>query len=420
MIELPVVGEEKGNPRMKRLAIIGGGPAGLRAAEIASAAGLQVTLYDGKRSVGRKFLVAGKGGFNLTHAEPLEDFVTRYRGPDQASQFWEGALATFDNAEMRGWAARLGTGTFVASSGRVYPKALKAAPLLRAWIKRLKEQEVAFEMNHRLVGIERSFDKIELQFEVLGAAQSVVADAVVLALGGGSWPQTGSDGQWTEFLGKAGVAIDPLTAANCGWEVAWSAPLLAAHEGAALKNLVVSAGEESAKGELILTRYGLEGGPLYQLGPAIRGQAPAVVEIDFKPTLTLARMVAKMESAKRNLLVEARLRWKLCEATCAILAQWHGPFDSAESLAHAAKHCRIPLTHPRPLAEAISSAGGVAWQELDEGLMLRKIPGVFLAGEMISWEAPTGGYLMQGCFATGTLAGQSASAWLRGQSGGDS
>lgn len=397
---------------MKRLAIVGGGPAGLRAAEVASAAGFQVTLFDGKRSVGRKFLVAGKGGFNITHAEPGEDFVTRYRGPVDAVDFWRGALETFDNAAMRGWAARLGTGTFVASSGRVYPKALKAAPLLRAWIKRLKEQEVAFEMNHRLVDLEVGGGEFVLQFDVLGETKSVAVEAVVLALGGGSWPQTGSDGQWTEFLEKAGVAIEPLTAANCGWEVAWSAPLLAAHEGAALKNLVVSAGDESAKGELILTKYGLEGGPMYQLGPAIRGQESPAVTIDFKPTLTLERMVAKMESAKRNFLAEARLRWKLSEATCAILEDCHGPFDSAEALAQAAKACRIPLTQPRPLAEAISSAGGVAWQELDGGLMLRKVPGVFVAGEMISWEAPTGGYLMQGCFATGTLAGQAASAWL--------
>ena len=317
---------------MKRLVIIGGGPAGLRAAEVASAAGIAVTLYDGKRSVGRKFLVAGKGGLNLTHSEPVEDFVKRYRGPVEAAEFWGKALKAIDNTEMRGWAARLGTGTFAASSGRVYPKALKAAPLLRAWIKRLKEQGVTFAMNQRLVGVEAG-EQISLTFEHEGKEETSEVDAVVLALGGGSWPMTGSDGGWTDFLVKKGIKVKPLVSANCGWEVDWATDILVAHEGEALKNLVVSAGEEQAKGELVLTKYGLEGGPLYQLGASLRGMEKAKISIDFKPTLTLERMVAKMESARRNFIAEARQRWKLSEAAGAIIENLYGPFDSAEALA---------------------------------------------------------------------------------------
>ena len=399
---------------MKRLAIIGGGPAGLRAAEVASAAGLAVTLYDGKRSVGRKFLVAGKGGLNLTHSEPVEDFVKRYRGPVEAVEFWQKAMEAFDNTQMRGWAARLETGTFVASSGRVYPKALKAAPLLRAWIKRLKEQGETFVMNERLVGLEEG-EQVKLTFAGAGKGEGqekvITADSVVLALGGGSWPMTGSDGGWVDFLRGKGVEVKPLVSANCGWEVDWATDILGAHEGEALKNLVISAGEEQAKGELILTKYGLEGGPLYQLGASLRAEKEAKVSIDFKPTLTMERMVAKMESARRNFVAEARQRWKLSEAAGAIVENLYGPFDSAEALAKVVKNCEIPLQGPRPIEEAISSAGGVAWSELNEALMLRKLPGVFVAGEMIDWEAPTGGYLMQGCFATGTLAGEAAARW---------
>ena len=259
--------------RGKEVAIIGGGPAGLRAAEVASAAGLEVTLYEAKRSVGRKFLVAGKGGFNITHAEELQTFVTRYQGPAQPEEFWSEALAKFDNQKIRGWAARLNVGTFVAKSGRVYPKALKAAPLLRAWIKELKEQGVNFVVNHRLVALEKN-ERFRLCFENEVEAE---ADAVVLALGGASWPQTGSDGRWVELAKSLGLKVNPLVAANCGWEVAWPQELLEKHEGEALKNLILRVGEEEAKGELILTRYGLEGGPIYQLGTALTESGGALL-----------------------------------------------------------------------------------------------------------------------------------------------
>lgn len=396
----------------QKLAIVGGGPAGLRAAEVASAAGLEVTLYEAKRSVGRKFLVAGRGGFNMTHVEEVSTFVTRYRGPSQPESFWEGALQGFDNQKIRGWAARLGVGTFAAKSGRVYPKALKAAPLLRAWIRRLKDQAVDFQVQHRLVELsgEGSFT---LVFESPSGLTKVKADAVILALGGGSWPQTGSDGKWTELLENLAVKVSPLSAANCGWEVDWPESLLEKCEGRALKNLILSANREEAKGELVITRYGLEGGPIYKLGPSLRAMETPMLAIDFKPTFTEEKLIAKMESARRNFLQEAQVRWKLSAEACAILDWQAGPFDSAESLARVAKSCPLSLRGPRPLAEAISSAGGVSWEELDANLMVRKLPGLFVAGEMIDWEAPTGGYLMQGCFSTGTLVAEAAIDFLR-------
>ncbi len=386
------------------VAIIGGGPAGLRAAEVAAAAGARVTIFDGKPSVGRKLLVAGKGGLNLTHGEDFERFVTRYsEGP------WRDLLADFDPAAMRAWAAGLGVETFQAGSGRVYPKALKAAPLLRAWIARLRELGVSFEMNHRLEEI-RPGPPLGLGFSH-GAFQET--DAVVLAMGGGSWPRTGSDGGWVEMLERLGVPLRPLAPANCGWEHEWPDEVLAAAEGMPIKNLHVRAAGRVAAGELMLTRYGLEGGAIYQLGEALRGMAEPAVEIDFKPTFTEEELVSKMESVRRDFLKEARVRWKLSEPAHAILAR--KAWSDAASLAREAKHCVIPLLRPRPIAEAISSAGGVGWEAIDANLMLREIPGLFVAGEMIDWEAPTGGYLMQGCFATGTRAGRAAAERVAGK-----
>ncbi len=394
-----------------RIAVIGGGPAGLRAAEVASADGPQVTLFDAKRSVGRKFLVAGKGGLNLTNAEALPEFLTRFHGPDQPADFWPRALAGFDNEKIRGWAARLDIGTFAARNGRVYPKALKAAPLLRRWIHRLKEQGVQFVMNHKLSALTPGTPHT-LTFDTPDGPQTVTADAVILALGGGSWPQTGSDGAWTAIFEANGIATAPLTAANCGWNVDWPPSFIAQHEAIPLKNLLLHASGQDAVGELIITRHGLEGGPLYALGPALRSMEHPALLLDFKPTFTVGKLVAKMESARRNFLHEAQLRWKLPPTVCDLINATHGPIESAQQLAALVKAYPLPLTGPRPLAEAISSAGGVCWSELDEGLMLRKLPGLFLAGEMIDWEAPTGGYLIQGCFSSGTIASQSALQWL--------
>jgi uncharacterized flavoprotein (TIGR03862 family) len=258
-------------------------------------------------------------------------------------------------------------------------------------------------MNHRLVSLESG----ELGFE---NGQAATADAVILALGGGSWAKTGSDGGWTSIFGNLGIAHHPLAPANCGWEHAWPLAVLAAAEGKPLKNLHVRAGEMTAIGELMLTRYGLEGGAIYQLGSALRTMPEPAIAIDFKPTFTHHQLVTKMQSVRRDFLAEAHSRWKLSEPAHAILSR--KTWSDADSLAREAKNCVIPLTRPRPLDEAISSAGGVCWREMDERLMLKKLPGIFLAGEMIDWEAPTGGYLMQGCFATGTRAARSAVDWI--------
>ncbi|MEI8341838.1 MAG: TIGR03862 family flavoprotein [Verrucomicrobiota bacterium] len=388
------------------LAVIGGGPAGLRAAEVAATGGASVTLFDAKSSVGRKFLVAGKGGLNLTKIESADRFATRYSGPEQPDGLWESLIAGFNSDALREWASGLGVETFVASTGRVYPRELKAAPLLRNWVRRLRALDVKFAMRHRWTGLTPGTPH-QLHFQANNEPLNCEADAVILALGGGSWPETGSDGAWTTLLENLGVSIAPLAPANCGWELAWPPEVLVAAEGKPVKNCVVHAGEMSVAGELMVTSYGLEGSAIYQLGTALRAMQEPALTLDFKPTFTREQLVAKMSSARANFLDEARTRWRLCDAACSILKN-RGPFPNAESLAAEVKACVLRLTRPRPLAEAISSAGGVRWNELDDGLMLHQLPGVFVAGEMIDWEAPTGGYLIQGCLATGTRAAQSA------------
>ncbi len=390
------------------IAIIGGGPAGLRAAEVAAAGGAAVTLFDAKASVGRKFLVAGKGGLNLTNAAPREDFVPRYSGP---ADLWASLIADFDAEALRGWATGLGVETFAASTRRVYPREMKAAPLLRRWVQLLRGLDVKFAMHHRWVGMRRD-DRWELDFETPEGLRTFKADAVILALGGGSWPETGSDGAWVAALEKLGVEVAPLLPANCGWEFSWPRAVLDAAEGHPLKSIAVRAGGVEVRGELLVTKYGLEGGALYQLGPRLR--ANPELAIDFKPSSTVEQLVAKLGSIRRNFLAEARARWKLNDAIFAIVSHLPEPREwaSAVELAALVKNFPLRLLGPRPIAEAISSAGGVCWRELDEGLMLRKLPGVFVAGEMIDWEAPTGGWLIHGCFATGTRAGRAAARYL--------
>lgn len=392
-----------------QLAVIGGGPAGLRAAEVAAELGARVTLFDAKPSVGRKFLVAGKGGLNLTHGEQLARFITRYQGPGQPATIWQDMLADFGPAALRAWAAELGVETFQATSGRVYPQALKAAPLLRRWIARLKALGVRFEMNHRCSGLVPGSPH-RLEFS---NGEIITADAVVFALGGGSWPQTGSDGAWLPVFEALGISCHPLVAANCGWEHPWPPEVLAVAEGLPIKNIHVNAGGTSVVGELLVTSYGIEGGAIYQLGATLRAMPQPAIAIDFKPAFCHAQLVAKMESVRRDFPSEARVRWRLGDAAAAILGRksWH----DAASLAREAKHCVLDLTGPRPLTEAISSAGGVCWDGLDATLMVKRHPGIFVAGEMIDWEAPTGGYLMQGCFASGSRAGRAAAAWIGNQ-----
>lgn len=385
----------------RRIAVIGGGPAGLRAAEVAANSGAEVTLFEAKRSVGRKLLVAGRGGLNLTHGEDLGRFVTRYTGPNQPPGFWKQAIGSLTPDHLRQWAESLGIETFQQRTGRVYPQEMKAAPLLRRWVERLRSLGVAFETNHRWTGITPGSPHT-LTFAIHDDSRTFAADSVVLALGGASWPITGSDGNWTSILANLGIQVSALAPANCGWETSWSARLLKIAEGLPLKNLTVRAGDAEVLGELMVTSYGLEGGAIYQLGSTLRSMAEPTIQIDFKPTFSVEDLTTKLKSSK---LPQA---WKLNPAAHAIITDGLPDDASAEMLAAWAKSRPIKLLRPRPIDEAISSAGGVCWDELDQNLMLRKIPHVFVAGEMIDWEAPTGGYLMQGCFASGTLAGEAA------------
>ena len=378
--------------------IVGGGPAGLRAAEVAASAGRSVTVFDGKPSVGRKFLVAGKGGLNLTHGEDIETFVSRYAG----GEIWESLLEDFSPQELREWSHSLGQETFQATSGRVYPKSLKGAPVLRAWLAKLKSLGV--EIRPRHLWSELRAGKI-LVFE---NGIEVQAKAIVFALGGGSWPKTGSDGGWLAKFQELGLKCEPLVASNCGWEVDWPQSLLEKAEGLPIKNIVVKAGGKQVAGELLITRYGLEGGTVYALGRELRGMKEPDLVIDFKPTFSIEELLAKLEGVSGDLLDAAARRWKLSQAARELIGL--EPESTAEALAKRVKACRISLKGPRPIAEAISSAGGVCWDELDKQLMLKKFPGVFLCGEMIAWDAPTGGYLLQGAFATGTRAGKSAAS----------
>lgn len=378
------------------IAVIGGGPAGLRAAEVAAGLGRSVTVFDGKPSVGRKFLVAGKGGLNLTHNGVLETFVLNYEGTGD----WRRLIGDFDNTALREWCHGLGLETFEATSGRVYPKALKGAPVLRAWLARLREMGVEIRPRHLWAGL---LPGNALRF---ANGTEVRARAVVFALGGGSWPKTGSDGGWVSAFMEMGVGCVPLVASNCGWEREWSPATLAAAEGLPIKNIRVGAGERDVAGELLLTRYGLEGGAIYALGSELRKMDSPAIVIDFKPTFSAGQLVEKLGGGEGDFFKRAVLRWKLGVAAAAILAETQ--HASPEDLAAAAKACRVPLLRPRPIAEAISSVGGVRWDELDDNLMLRKFPGAFVCGEMLDWDAPTGGYLLQAAFATGTRAGGEA------------
>jgi uncharacterized flavoprotein (TIGR03862 family) len=384
--------------------VIGGGPAGLHAAAVANAVGAQVVVCDAQRSVGRKFLVAGRGGLNLTHGEPVENFPARY--VDEPER-WGDLLRDFGPAELRAWAADLGVETYVGTSGRVFPRGQKAAGLLRAWVRHLRAAGVDFRTGARLVNFARQGTGWSVEFQAADDSFSLPADSIVLALGGASWPETGSDGLWPEILRAHGVEITPWQPANCGWNVDWSPELLARAEGLPLKNLTVRAGDESVSGELLITRNGLEGGAIYRLGRKLRSMPEPRLTLDFKPQLTTEAMRERIANVPAA--TEWFRAWKLSNAAIALLETMSAnDRHDAEHTIALVKNFTIGLRGPRPIAEAISSAGGVPWRELDESLMLRKLPGVFVAGEMIDWEAPTGGYLLQGCFATATRAGRAA------------
>jgi uncharacterized flavoprotein (TIGR03862 family) len=396
------------------VAIVGGGPAGLRAAEMLSASGVHVTLYEAKPSVGRKFLVAGRGGLNLTHSEAKERFATRYKGSHQ-NGFWTSLLEDFGNHDLRDWARGHGVETFVGTSGRVFPTQFQSAHLLRRWIKCLKIQGTQFKTIWKWVGINTYDGRLSLSFITPEGAKTIQHDAVVFALGGASWPETGSDASWVPVLEDLGVLIQPFTPANCGWDANWNPDILEAAEGQPLKNLTVTTGDLSIQGELLITKTGLEGGALYQLGSVLRSMSNPELILDLKPTFSSEELALKISTSRfDNILSEATRAWRLSVAAASLLGAYATPnaLQSPLLLSQEAKALRIPLTGPRPIAEAISSAGGVSFTELDESLMVNRLPGLFLAGEMLDWEAPTGGYLLQGCFATGTRAAQGVLKYL--------
>jgi uncharacterized flavoprotein (TIGR03862 family) len=387
------------------VAVVGAGPAGLRAAEVAAEGGAGVVVYDAQPSAGRKFLVAGRGGLNLTHSEPVENFPARYRAEPER---WRDLLAEFGPDALRSWAEELTVETYVGTSKRVFPRGEKAAVLLRAWLQRLRRKGIEFRTGQRLVSLTNKGDNWLLEF---AGGETTLARAVVLALGGASWPQTGSDGAWPPLLAAHGVQLAPFVPANCGWKVNWPAAVVERADGLPLKNLSVSAAGESVSGELLITRYGLEGGAIYRLGPVLRAMARPALRIDFKPQVEpeVLRQRATQSRAPNDWF----RAWKLSAGAVALLESYfRDDCADREKAIERVKHFPLAVEGPRPVAEAISTAGGVLWRELDEQLMLRKMPGVFLAGEMIDWEAPTGGYLLQGCFSTGTRAGRAAWEWV--------
>ena len=405
----------------RRVAVVGGGPAGLIAAERLRASGLAVDLYEGKGSVGRKFLIAGKGGLNLTHSDPPERFASRYRERETEVARW---LARFDADALRAWARGLGVETYVGTSGRVFPLDRKAAPLLRGWVRRLREQGVAFHVQHRWLGWAEDG---ALRFVTPEGERQIAADAVVLALGGASWPELGSDGGWVPTLVADGVEVAPLRPANCGFDLGWSAHFAQRHAGAPLKPVVVhwcdAQGQAHAlQGECVVTQTGLEGSVIYAVSATLRELIERDGHADIALDLAPGRGEAALEQALarprggRSLSEHLRRSTGLQGAKAGLLREVLDAeaMQDAGRLAAAIKRLPLRLLRPRPVAEAISSAGGVRLEALDERLMLRALSGVFAAGEMLDWEAPTGGYLLTACFASGLVAAEGLIDWLGG------
>ena len=398
-------------------AVIGAGPAGLIAAEHLARAGVAVTVYERMPSVGRKFLLAGRGGLNLTHSEPLDRFLTRYGVLDP---LLKSAIERFPPEALRAWADELGQETFVGSSGRVFPKAMKASPLLRGWLGRLDGIGVRFALRHRWLGWD---DAGRLRFAEGARDITVKADVTILALGGASWPRLGSDAAWADLLAARGVAIAPLAPSNCGFTVAWSEAMRRV-EGAPLKRIALAFGERGVRGEALVTHDGIEGGAVYALSASLRDaimrDGGATLHIDLRPDLAAAALAEKLAAprGKQSLSNVLRKAVKLPPAATALLHEATTARGrplaslSADELAALIKAVPVPLTGVQPIAGAISTAGGIRFDALDEHFMLKALPGVFAAGEMLDWEAPTGGYLLQACFATGLAAAEGALSFL--------
>ncbi|QQO18179.1 TIGR03862 family flavoprotein [Bradyrhizobium diazoefficiens] len=403
---------------MTDVAVIGAGPGGLMAAEVLTQGGARVTVYDGMPSAGRKFLMAGRGGLNLTHSEPLPDFLARYR---EAAPKLQGAIEAFPPEALRAWCAALGEPTFVGTSGRVFPKAFKASPLLRAWLRRLDSAGVRFAFRHRWIGWD---GEGRLIFQTPDGASAVVAKATVLALGGASWPRLGSDGGWVDMLAAKGVAISKLRPANSGFTVAWSGVFRDRFEGQPLKGVGLTIGGHTVRGEAMITRSGIEGGAIYALSAELReavlGLGKATLIIALRPDLDSAALTTRLSGTRGKQSLANFLRKAaqlspvgigLMQEAAIASGRQLASFSPAD-LAHLINAIPVQLTGVAAIDRAISTAGGIAFDELDEHFMLHKLPGTFAAGEMLDWEAPTGGYLLQASFATGAAAGRGALRWL--------
>jgi len=396
----------------QRAIVIGAGPAGLMAAEVLAATGVAVEVYDAMPSAGRKFLMAGKSGLNLTHAEAFDNFIGRYGARRDWVAPW---LREFDAGALRAWARGLGVETFVGSSGRVFPRDMKAAPLLRAWLHRLRAAGVRFHMRHRWCG----WDGDALVFDN-GVKVGSGGTAVILALGGGSWARLGSDGAWVPLLQARAIDVAPLRPANCGFDADWSAHFRDKFAGQPVKSVVATRAGQSRQGEFVVTAHGVEGGLIYAFAAALRdaiqADGAATLHLDLAPGKTQERLAAEIAHPRgaRSMASHLQSRCGIAGVKAGLLRERVPKEDFADParLAAAIKHLPLTLVAPRPLDEAISSAGGVTRAALDDRLMLKALPGTFCCGEMLDWEAPTGGYLLTACLASGRAAGRGALDWL--------
>ena len=396
--------------------IIGAGPAGLMAAERLARAGLAVTVHEAMPSVARKFLMAGRGGLNLTHSEALAPFTGRYGEAAGTVAAW---LEAFSPTHLIGWVEGLGQATFTGSSGRVFPRAMKASPLLRAWLGRLAELGVEVRTRSRCSGLRRNDDGLKWVFDTPDGERVETPDAVVLALGGASWPRLGSDGSWRDWLTAEGVAVEPFRPSNVGFDVAWSEVFADRFAGQPLKPVALTHGDRTVRGEAMVTRYGLEGGAIYALSAGLRDaigrDGTAALTVDLRPDLGVEALAGRLAKPRGK---DSATNWLrkvagLSPVAVGLLREIPGELPAgAEKLAKRIKAVRLTLTGVQGLARAISSAGGVRLDQVDAGLMLTALPGVFVAGEMLDWEAPTGGYLLQASMASGVVAADGVLRWL--------